>query len=168
MSKTNIPLSMISVASPCTASWDEMSGDDQARFCGQCSKYVYNLSAMTAAAAQDLIEEREGQMCVRFYRRNDGTMLTADCPVGWRAAKRKFALIGGAAVSLLFAVLGVVTFGALAAHAANNGGAARANWRNPIAFIRDWLFPPPPPVIMGTPCPALAVPPNPLPEKIVP
>ena len=69
MSKASIPLDMISVASPCHAEWDDMSGDDKSRFCGQCSKNVYNLSAMTAGEAQNLIEEHEGTMCVRYYKR---------------------------------------------------------------------------------------------------
>ena len=33
-----------------------------------------------------IVAEREGSMCVRFFRRTDGTVLTADCPVG---TKRK-------------------------------------------------------------------------------
>jgi hypothetical protein len=37
---------------------------------------------MTAQEAGDLIREREGQLCGRFYQRADGTMLTADCPDG--------------------------------------------------------------------------------------
>ena len=44
-----IPLEQIRVASPCHANWDEMTGTDQARFCGQCRKNVYNLSEMTRA-----------------------------------------------------------------------------------------------------------------------
>ena len=75
-------LNDLGVASPCTASWDEMAGDDRVRFCDHCSKNVYNLSALTAVAAIDLIREREGDLCGRFFRRSDGTVLTADCPVG--------------------------------------------------------------------------------------
>jgi hypothetical protein len=75
-------LSRIDVASPCTASWNDMAGDDNVRFCGLCSKNVYNLSALTAEAATNLILEREGEICGRFFRRADGTVLTADCPVG--------------------------------------------------------------------------------------
>ena len=37
----------VRVASPCNASWDAMKGDDRVRFCGECQKNVYNLSAMT-------------------------------------------------------------------------------------------------------------------------
>jgi hypothetical protein len=75
-------LANIQVASPCMADWNEMTGDDHARFCGQCEKHVYNLSALTADEAIRLIREKEGNICGRFYRRGDGTVLTADCPVG--------------------------------------------------------------------------------------
>ena len=34
------------------------------RFCGQCAQYVYNLSEMTQSAAEALILENEGKMCV--------------------------------------------------------------------------------------------------------
>lgn len=72
----------IELATPCRADWNQMTGDDRARFCQSCQKNVYNLSVMTQAEAQQLVREKEGQLCVRFFRRPDGTVLTADCPVG--------------------------------------------------------------------------------------
>jgi hypothetical protein len=85
-------LSRVSVASPCPASWDRMEGDDRVRYCSQCRLNVYNLSAMSAAEAEALVREREGRLCVRFYRRRDGTMLTSNCPVGVQRARRWVAL----------------------------------------------------------------------------
>jgi hypothetical protein len=81
-------LSEIRIASPCTASWDEMQGDDRVRFCQHCRLNVYNLSAVTRREAEALVKEKEGRLCVRLYRRRDGTALTADCPVGLRALRR--------------------------------------------------------------------------------
>lgn len=75
-------LDQIQVATPCEARWDEMSGTDQVRHCGECRKNVYNLSALTRSAAETLVLETEGPMCVSFYRRDDGTLLTQDCPMG--------------------------------------------------------------------------------------
>ena len=75
-------LANVQVASPCPANWEDMAGDEHVRFCGQCDKNVYNLSALTSAAATALILEHEGNLCGRFFRRADGTLLTADCPVG--------------------------------------------------------------------------------------
>ena len=77
-----IPLEAISVASPCSADWNAMTGDERSRFCGVCAKNVYNLSALTRAQAETLIAEKEGDLCVRYFQRADGTMLTADCPIG--------------------------------------------------------------------------------------
>ena len=91
----------IRIASPCTASWDEMKGDDTVRFCGQCKLNVYNLSSMTAASAALLVDRAEGRLCVRLYKRKDGTVLTEDCPVGLRA---KMARVGRAA-GMAFAAL---------------------------------------------------------------
>jgi hypothetical protein len=74
----------VQVASPCTANWDAMAGDDRRRFCPQCHQNVYNISAMTREQALSLLRERERTPCVRFFRRRDGTILTADCPIGIR------------------------------------------------------------------------------------
>jgi hypothetical protein len=84
-----LSLDDLRVASPCHASWDAMRGDDRVRFCALCAKHVYNLSAMTSAEALRLVETTEGRICGRFHRRRDGKVLTADCPVGLRAAVRR-------------------------------------------------------------------------------
>jgi hypothetical protein len=82
-------LNNLRIASPCPASWDAMRGDDRVRFCDACSKHVYDVSGLTADAAVDLIRESEGRLCVRLYQRKDGTVLTADCPVGLKSAVRR-------------------------------------------------------------------------------
>jgi hypothetical protein len=87
-----------------------MIGSERVRFCGQCSLNVYNLSNMTRAEAEHLIARTEGRMCVKFYRRRDGSIITKDCPVGLRAVGRRVSYIAKAVVSLvlgLFAGLGV-------------------------------------------------------------
>ena len=84
-----VSLDVIDVARPCPADWDRMIGDDRVRFCKDCSLHVYNLSAMTRAAAEQFVAQREGRLCVQFFRRLDGTVITADCEGGWRLAARK-------------------------------------------------------------------------------
>lgn len=86
-----ISLETIHVAKPCHADWDAMSGDAQVRHCGSCRQNVYNLSEMTRAQAESVILEHEGHLCVRFYTRADGTVMTRDCPVGLRAFRLKVA-----------------------------------------------------------------------------
>jgi hypothetical protein len=96
-------LDQVAIASPCSESWDQMKGDEAVRFCGRCEKHVYNLSALSAEAAERLIREKEGQMCVRLYRRADGTVLTADCPVGVRRRRVKRAVVASVGGTLLAA-----------------------------------------------------------------
>lgn len=78
-------LDSIRIASPCHVRWDSMSGDERSRFCSSCQLRVYNLAAMTAEEAADLISKSDGNLCVRLYRRRDGTILTRDCPTGQKA-----------------------------------------------------------------------------------
>jgi hypothetical protein len=131
-----------------------MTGGDHARFCAQCQKHVYNLSEMTAENAADLIRKKEGNLCGRFYQRTDGTVLTADCPVGaaavWRRVKRLVAatialLVSGVAMSVL----------------AGDGGRRPERrprpkvyeaWDDAVSAVRDFVNPNPTPPIMGKVC----------------
>lgn len=97
-------LARIGVASPCSVDWDTMTGDERARFCGQCEKHVYNLSEMTRKEAENLVLKSEGKTCVRFYLRKDGTIMTEDCPLGLRVIKagiRRISVAAAAVASLL-------------------------------------------------------------------
>ncbi|HEX8773420.1 MAG TPA: hypothetical protein VF735_07405 [Pyrinomonadaceae bacterium] len=112
MAKYTSPLDHVTVAAPCPADWDAMIGNERARFCGQCRLNVYNLSGMTKREAEALIASAEGRLCIRFYRRADGTILTKNCPVGLRALKRRLSRVAGAALSAVlsfFAGLGLHT-----------------------------------------------------------
>jgi hypothetical protein len=89
------------IASPCPAAWSRMKGDDRVRFCGTCEKHVYNIAAMSTVEVVGLIEKTEGKACVRIHLRRDGTVLTADCPVGLRsAAARRLRRLGSIAAAL--------------------------------------------------------------------
>ncbi|MCZ6834660.1 MAG: hypothetical protein O7G85_02705 [Planctomycetota bacterium] len=85
----NFSLDQIQIASPCDADWESMPGDKRARHCEQCDLNVFNLSGMSRDEAMSLVKKTEGRLCVRFYRRPDGTILTKDCPVGLRALRLK-------------------------------------------------------------------------------
>ena len=107
MARFNSPLDHVKIAAPCTADWDRMFAfeNKRVRFCSQCQLNVYNLSEMTRSEAEALLHYTEGRLCVRFYRRADGTILTQDCPTGLRAIKQRLAWTGqfilGMALSLL-------------------------------------------------------------------
>lgn len=104
--KFSNPLDNIKVASPCSQDWDAMIGSERKRYCGECKLNVYNLSGMTKTDAENLLQNSEGRLCVRFFRRADGTVLTQDCPVGWRAVKVRMTKMATAFASLIFGLLG--------------------------------------------------------------
>lgn len=82
-------LERVEVAAPCHADWEKMQGDERARFCQDCKLSVYNLSDMSKEDAENLLRAYEGKrLCVRFFRRKDGTILTDNCPVGLRRLRK--------------------------------------------------------------------------------
>jgi hypothetical protein len=100
-----VQLNNIRIASPCPADWEKMVGDDWKRHCAECNLNVYNLSAMTERQVQELIAATGSKrLCVRFYRRADGTVVTQDCPWSLRAMTRKVSRI---AATVLTAIMGV-------------------------------------------------------------
>jgi hypothetical protein len=106
---SKVSLDVLSVKNPCPESWDAMEGDDEARSCGVCRMTVYDLSAMTRERAEQLVAEREGRLCVRFYRRADGTVSTADCaPIRFAALRRTARRTLGAAAALFASLLTLV------------------------------------------------------------
>ncbi len=104
-------LEALRIASPCKASWNDMVGDERVRFCGLCSKNVYNFSAMTRAEASALVRDRTGELCIRMYKREDGTVMTSDCPVGAKKKLVRRLLVLGAGVGAA-AAAGVLGFSA--------------------------------------------------------
>lgn len=96
-------LSQIEVASPCSAPWEEMEGDEKVRFCSQCQLHVFNLSAMDVEEAGARIAEHADGLCVRFFRRADGTLLTRDCPIGVGRKQRSRRLAIRTSVELVVA-----------------------------------------------------------------
>ena len=110
MSKFDSPLNNIKIASPCPADWNEMYGDDRKRFCGDCKLNVYNLSGMTLDEAEMLVTNAEGRLCVRYFQRADGTIITADCPVGWAKVKARTKVYATAVASMLVALFSGLLF----------------------------------------------------------
>ncbi|QQR57318.1 MAG: hypothetical protein IPG59_20425 [Candidatus Melainabacteria bacterium] len=83
-------LDRISIAAPCSADWDNMVGDERERFCNQCTLNVYNISSMSKADAEEFLSLRtQGRVCVQFYKRKDGTIITDNCPKGLRVIRDK-------------------------------------------------------------------------------
>ncbi len=94
-------LENVRIASPCSQPWHAMEGDDLVRFCKECNLNVYNLSDMTAREAAALVQETEGRLCIGYYMRADGSILTRDCPVGLRKIRKRLAWALGAVAAVL-------------------------------------------------------------------
>jgi hypothetical protein len=105
MARFDSPLGNVRVAAPCSADWEQMIGNERARFCGQCNLNVYNLSSMTKSEAESFIARSEGRVCVRFYRRRDGSIITDNCPVGLRALRRRMSQVARAVASAVLSFL---------------------------------------------------------------
>ena len=100
----------IYVASPCDVPWSSMDGNSTVRHCGDCKKNVYNLSLLTREEANQLLYEKEGKLCVRLYKRFDGTVLTADCPKGLRMMRKQYLMTRARVLTMaagLFGFLGM-------------------------------------------------------------
>lgn len=139
MNKPSISLDNLRVASPCHASWEKMQGSDTSRFCADCKLNVYNISAMTKADAEAFLAKAEGRVCVRYYRRADGTIMTADCPVGVQAARMRFTR---RVRSMTAAALAFVA-GGVGANSAFAGGGEKMGKIAPIEIEVDRSTTPP-------------------------
>lgn len=108
-----IPLDQVRIATPCSASWDSMTGDDRVRHCSECSLSVYNISEMKKQEAEKLVSNAEGRLCIRMYQRPDGTIITQDCPVGMQAVRarvaRKVRAVTAATLTFVGSALGINT-----------------------------------------------------------
>jgi hypothetical protein len=92
------------IATPCSADWAYMPGNDKVRHCPQCQLDVYNFSEMTPLEINQIIAARTGRLCARFYQRPDGTMLTEDCHAGFPATPLRGARIAAAALAALVTI----------------------------------------------------------------
>ncbi|MFT3694257.1 MAG: hypothetical protein QM831_14015 [Kofleriaceae bacterium] len=108
LARAKLPiLDNIKIASPCRADWADMIGDDRSRHCHTCDKQVFDLSEMTREQAEALIVEKNGKLCVKYFQRHDGRIMTADCRQGLIAA-RKLKVVAVASLALLGTGVGVM------------------------------------------------------------
>jgi hypothetical protein len=100
-------INSLKVASPCPMSWDQMKGDDRSRHCNLCELNVHNIAGLSTREVEDLVTTSEGRLCVRLFRRADGTVITQDCPVGLRKYRQRVAGIASAAFAAVLSLLSV-------------------------------------------------------------
>jgi hypothetical protein len=93
------------IASPCGADWRTMKPSDTKRFCDACKKHVHDLSSMTEAEAQRLMETppTEG-LCVRYLYDARGVIAFRPAPIPAsllvRAKRAAWSAAGVAALAL--------------------------------------------------------------------
>lgn len=155
MAQFTDPLSHVRIAAPCRADWERMRGNERVRFCGECSMNVYNLSNMSKKDAEALIMSAEGKLCVRFYNRGDGTILTKNCPVGLQAIKRRVSGVSRAIISStlsFFAGMAVLAGLQEAKNSLNATTEVGIDLIDPVPLIEEEAAPPPTEAIvaMGT------------------
>jgi len=148
---SELRLEDLQIATPCGVSWDDMRGDARVRHCDHCMLNVYNIESMTRDDAMALIKANEGErVCIRMMRREDGTVITADCPVGLSRVRRRMRrMVAG--IAALFGLGGV----SLAVQSdASKIGLKPAVESQPFTLISQKVFgrkPPPPPAPQRAP-----------------
>jgi hypothetical protein len=137
-------LPQIAIATSCPAKWEDMTGDDRVRHCDLCQRNVYNLTALTTAEAVELVEQTEGRLCVRLYKRRDGNLLTAECPVGVRLAWARVAGPAASAIALGLTIVSLASAGLFESSAAKPTAFAEA-WKlskgRLVKVLPGWLVP---------------------------
>ena len=136
----------VHIALPCSFDWDAMSGDDRMRVCPGCAKYIYNLSAMTVEEAKLLVEQKQRELCVRFFRRHDGKVMTSDCA---RSLRRRE---GRKTLALAFAALASVGAAVRWLEGASSGIQTCDRRVKTNVLLRlpvVWRPPPPPATVTG-------------------
>jgi hypothetical protein len=71
------------------------------RHCTLCSLNVYNFAEMSRDEVRELLVRTEGRVCARLYQRDDGTVLTRDCPTGLRALRQRTSRVAAALIAAL-------------------------------------------------------------------
>lgn len=159
-----INLDSVRIASPCKANWNEMSGDERSRHCRECKLNVYNVAGLTKKEAEALLEKAAGgqRVCMRLARRADGTIITADCPVGVKIARRlkmRAAALRLTVTTAIFWMMGISApaksetqykMGKIAAPAPNQSPPAPVNNNlDPEPTVLGQIAAPPPEEFMG-------------------
>jgi hypothetical protein len=148
-----------------------MGGNDQVRHCGACRQNVYNVAGFTRAEALQLLSSRAGRICLRIFRRPDGTVVTSDCRERLRAArKRGWLVFAGALLIVAWAQICAQLVGLIGLRRLTGGGLMGAPLTRPVAAARPSpvarplparplpIGPPPPLPLMGEVAPPIRQP----------
>ncbi|HXU29485.1 MAG TPA: carboxypeptidase-like regulatory domain-containing protein [Thermoanaerobaculia bacterium] len=73
-------LNRLVIQSPCTKSWDEMTGGDAERHCAKCDRQVFDFRQMTPRQMTTRLQATGGHLCAGLTRDSDGRLLTLEPP----------------------------------------------------------------------------------------
>lgn len=102
----------LTISTPCEMRWEDMTGDTRVRHCGACRLSVHNLSELTTPEVEALLQPG-GSVCVRLYRRPDGTVVTGDCRRIWSQQREEAVTLLGTAATVVAALSFIVVMGLL-------------------------------------------------------
>lgn len=68
----------------CNLDWNDMPGSNRVRDCGQCKCKVFNMSQMSRREANAFLVENGTSQCMILEQRQDGSIVTDECPVPLR------------------------------------------------------------------------------------
>lgn len=71
-------LPQVHIPEPCSANWDEMTGDHSRRFCTKCNLHVQNISETPSELAEQILTQ--GKTCIRAVGDSQRGIRTKD---GW-------------------------------------------------------------------------------------
>jgi hypothetical protein len=91
------------IAEPCSNDWKAMKGSCAVRFCGACSKNVYNLSMLTEREAKEALAVRPKDVCVRYHVDAKGDVIFFPEPVVARRHALRQKAIAAFAISTMAA-----------------------------------------------------------------
>lgn len=123
MATRNDKLNRLRIASPCTESWDGMTGDPVGRHCARCDRQVFDFARMTPRQIEARVEASGGRLCARITRAGDGCLVTLpppEPPLDWTG--RRASPVAAALVTALLALRGAAA--ELASAAAEEASAA--------------------------------------------
>src|SRR5205085_5753181 len=108
MARKSDSLNRLTIGNPCKSDWQAMTGNQRVRYCQECNKNIYNLSAMTRDEAEALIARFEGRLCARIERDADGVILDDDLRAAPQLISRRVSPVAAALVTALIGLSGNV------------------------------------------------------------
>ncbi|MBX7170249.1 MAG: hypothetical protein K1X72_04775 [Pyrinomonadaceae bacterium] len=92
-------LENIKVKNPCSMDWEDMTGNDEIRFCGRCQQNIYNISEMPKRRALKVLNQPNEKICISYFLDEKKQIITQTYP---GIFKRNFAKIIPLFLALIF------------------------------------------------------------------